>query len=169
MSFIKNWLTVILVLFACSMLSVSGNATENRREFYIKPIGEVQRVNNVTQLVLDKKYQDGLYGLDDFSHIWVIWWFDKNDNFRKRSVLQVKPKIKKGQPLTGVFACRAPVRPNLIGITLCKIKSVNNNIITIDKIDAFDKTPIIDIKPYIAKYDSINSAWGPFSKRKRLF
>ncbi len=52
-------------------------------------------------------------------------------------------------PLSGVFATRAPVRPNLIGLTLCRIISVKDGIVEIDSIDAYDGTPILDLKPYI--------------------
>ena len=74
--------------------------------------------------------------------------------------------MKKELPRTGVFACRAPVRPNLIAMTLCKIKSIHDNIIKIDKIDAYNDTPILDIKPYISKYDNIDKSYGPFSRIK---
>jgi tRNA (Thr-GGU) A37 N-methylase len=69
-------------------------------------------------------------------------------------------------PLTGVFACRAPVRPNLIALSLCKIVSVKGNVIELEKIDAWDNTPVIDIKPYIPGYDSAKDAFNPTWKRR---
>lgn len=62
--------------------------------------------------------------------------------------------VIKKNPLTGVFACRAPVRPNLIALSLCKVLSITNNIIAVDKIDAFNGSPILDIKPYIPSIDN---------------
>ena len=65
---------------------------------------------------------------------------------------------KKEIPLTGVFACRSPLRPNLIALSLCKMLALENNRIIIDKIDAFHDTPIIDIKPYIPALDTTSEA-----------
>ena len=112
-------------------------------------------------IVLDKKYQEGLLGLGQWSHVQVIWWFDKNDTPQKRAILQVHPRADKSNPLTGVFACRAPVRPNLIALSLCKIVSVKDNVIEMDKIDAFEGTPIIDLKPYAPGLDSASDVKVP--------
>ena len=60
-------------------------------------------------------------------------------------------------PLTGVFATRSPVRPNLVALTLCKIVSVKENVVEVEKIDAFDDTPVIDIKPYAQGIDQPES------------
>jgi tRNA-Thr(GGU) m(6)t(6)A37 methyltransferase TsaA len=103
---------------------------------------------------LDKKFERGLLGLEAWSHIQVIWWFDKNDTPQKRAILQVHPRGDPKNPLTGVFACRAPVRPNLIALTLCKIVSVKDNVVEVEKIDAFEGTPVLDIKPYAPGQDS---------------
>ena len=64
-------------------------------------------------------------------------------------------------PLTGVFATRSPVRPNLIALTLCKIVAVKDNVIQIEKTDAFDGTPVLDIKPFIPGYDTTEDAKAP--------
>lgn len=98
--------------------------------------------------------------------MWVLWWFDRNDTVEKRSILQVHPCGNPENPLTGVFACRSPFRPNLIALSLCRILSVENNVVELEKIDAFDETPILDIKPYIPGYDSADDAVT--SKWKRL-
>ena len=63
------------------------------------------------------------------------------------------PRGNKDNPLTGVFACRAPVRPNLIALSLCKIVSVEDSTVRVEKIDALDGTAIVDIKPYIPHID----------------
>jgi tRNA-Thr(GGU) m(6)t(6)A37 methyltransferase TsaA len=112
-------------------------------------------------IVLEKKYGPGLLGLEGFSHIHVIWWFDKNDTPEKRAVLQVHPRGDQENPLTGVFATRAPVRPNLIALSLCKIISVKNNVVEVEKIDAFKGTPVLDIKPYAPGQDSATGVKVP--------
>jgi len=124
------------------------------KQFILKPIGLVKKENESTMLLLNKDFEPALKGLDGFSHVWVLWWFDRNDNAEKRSVLQVHPRGNLNNPLTGVFACRSPARPNLIALSLCRILSVRNNIVEVEKIDAFSNTPILDLKPYIPGYDS---------------
>jgi tRNA-Thr(GGU) m(6)t(6)A37 methyltransferase TsaA len=112
-------------------------------------------------IVLDKRCQPGLLGLDGFSHVFVFWWFDKNDSPGKRSILQVHPRGNPQNPLTGVFACRAPVRPNLIALSLCKILSVKQNVVEVDKIDAFEKSPVLDLKPFTPGNDSASDVRVP--------
>lgn len=123
------------------------------RQFTLKSIGSVQKLGQHTRLVLGKSLEPGLLGLENFSHVWVFWWFDKNNTPEKRATLQVYPRRNKNNPLTGVFATRSPVRPNLIGLSLCRILSIKDNIIEIDKIDARAGTPVFDLKPYIPDND----------------
>ena len=131
------------------------------KSFAVHPIGKVQKVEGKAVIVLDKKYQDGLLGLDQWSHVQVVWWFDKNDMPQKRAILQVHPRGNKDNPLTGVFACRAPVRPNLIALSLCKIVSVKDNIIEVESIDADEETPVLDLKPYAPGQDSASGVKVP--------
>jgi tRNA-Thr(GGU) m(6)t(6)A37 methyltransferase TsaA len=105
--------------------------------------------------------------LEGFSHVYVFWWFDKNDTPEKRAVLQVHPHGNPQNPLTGVFATRSPVRPNLIALTLCKVVSVKENVLEVEKIDAFPGTAVLDIKPFIPGYDSVTDAQIPEWVRKK--
>jgi tRNA-Thr(GGU) m(6)t(6)A37 methyltransferase TsaA len=116
-------------------------------KFTLHPIGWIKKTKKKTTIVLYKKYQPGLMGIDKLSEIWVLWWFNRNDNPRMRSILKVHPKGDLANPLTGVFATRAPMRPNLIALSRCKVLSVKNNVIEIDKIDALPDTPVLDLKP----------------------
>ncbi|MBN1803737.1 MAG: tRNA (N6-threonylcarbamoyladenosine(37)-N6)-methyltransferase TrmO [Sedimentisphaerales bacterium] len=127
---------------------------ENEGGFFkLYPVGRVKRKGEVVSLHIFKKYSDALKGLDGFSHVFILYWFDRNDTPEKRSILQVHPRGNMRNPLTGVFACRAPVRPNLIALSLCRILSVKNNIVFIENIDALNNSPILDIKPYIPQID----------------
>ena len=120
------------------------------KDFYtIYPIGIIHKSEQKVEIEIFDKYLDALTGLDDFSHIHVLYWFDKNDNPEQRNLLKIHPRKNPNNPLTGVFATHAPVRPNLIGVTPCKILSIKDNLITIDGIDAYDGSPVIDIKCYI--------------------
>jgi tRNA (adenine37-N6)-methyltransferase len=124
--------------------------------FTVSPIGSVKMTGDRPSIVLEKQYQPGILGLREGSHIYVYWWFDRNDTPDLRATLQIHPNPpgNMAHPLTGVFACRSPYRPNLIGMTLAKVLSIKENVIEIDAIDAFADTPVLDIKPYSAGIDS---------------
>jgi tRNA-Thr(GGU) m(6)t(6)A37 methyltransferase TsaA len=151
----------LLCVFSTSLLLVLLSFGATRAEtkvgaektFTVRPIGHIKKAEGRTLIVLDKKYQPGLLGLEGFSHVHVIWWFDKNDTPQKRAILQVHPRGDRKNPLTGVFATRSPVRPNLIALSLCKIVSVKDNVVEVEKIDAFEGTPVLDIKPYAPGQD----------------
>lgn len=116
------------------------------KHFEVYPIGTVERKDDRTFLVLDKKYQPGLKGLEKHSYVHVVYWFDKNDTPEKRAILQVHPRADNNNPLTGVFATHSPFRPNLIAISRCDIVAIKDNVIEIKEIDAFDGSPILDLK-----------------------
>ena len=121
--------------------------------FHLYPIGVVKKTDTAVSIEIYDDYTDGLLGLDGFSHIAVFYWFDQNDTAEKRRVLQVHPRKDSRNPLTGVFATHSPQRPNLIGLTVCKILSIHKGSIEIEDIDAFDGTPVIDLKCYIPGSD----------------
>jgi tRNA-Thr(GGU) m(6)t(6)A37 methyltransferase TsaA len=117
--------------------------------FNIFPVGVIQKQDENVWIEIYEKYNEALMGLDKFSHITVCYWFHENDTPEKRNVMQVHPRNNKENPLSGVFATHSPLRPNLIAISICKILSIEGNTIHIDKIDAFDGSPVIDIKCFI--------------------
>jgi tRNA-Thr(GGU) m(6)t(6)A37 methyltransferase TsaA len=121
----------------------------NLMSYKINPIGVVRKDGDDAWIEVFDKYTDGLLGLDGFSHILVLYWFDRNDTPENRRALQVHPRKDPRNPLTGVFATHAPVRPNLIALSRCKIASIKDNIITLDEIDALDRSPVVDIKCFI--------------------
>lgn len=124
-----NRLFLTLVLLVIVFPQTEVNAMERKEKaFAVHPIGHVQKSEDRALIVIDEKYQPGLLGLAGWSHVQVIWWFDKNDTPQKRAILQVHPRGDGNNPLTGVFACRAPVRPNLIALSLCKLVSVNPSV-----------------------------------------
>ena len=119
------------------------------RTFYLKSVGIIRKADEKVWVEIFDEYQDALLGLEGFSHIYVLYWFDQNDSAEKRRTLQVHPRKDPANPLTGVFATHSPQRPNLIALTLCKIESILGNKIKIEEIDAYDGSPVIDIKCYI--------------------
>jgi tRNA-Thr(GGU) m(6)t(6)A37 methyltransferase TsaA len=117
--------------------------------FYLNPVGIVRKSDESVWIEIFDEFTAGLLGLDGFSHIYVLYWFHQNDTQQKRQTLQVHPRKDPSNPLTGVFATHSPQRPNLIGLTLCRILAIRGNNIQIEDIDAFDGSPVVDIKCYI--------------------
>jgi tRNA-Thr(GGU) m(6)t(6)A37 methyltransferase TsaA len=120
-----------------------------KESFRIIPVGIVRKTDTAVSIEVYDDYTDGLLGLDGFSHIVVLYWFDQNDTAAKRRVLQVHPRKDPRNPLTGVFATHSPQRPNLIGLTVCRILSIQGGTIEIEDIDALDGSPVIDLKCFI--------------------
>jgi tRNA (adenine37-N6)-methyltransferase len=146
------------LLLLCLVL-VAGESMS--AEYTVRPVGEVMKTDDRTVLKIFPQFRDAMFGLDRFSHVIVLYWFDKNDTPEKRSILKVHPRGDERNPLMGVFATRSPMRPNLVGLAVCKIKSVDADGITVDDIDAFDKTPILDLKPYLPHNDCVPDAKVP--------
>jgi len=119
------------------------------RSFLINPIGVVRKTGDDARIEIFDEYTDGMMGLEGFSHIYVFYWFDQNDTLENRQTLQVHPRKDPRNPLTGVFATHSPLRPNLIALSRCKIISIKENIIKLEKLDALDGSPVLDIKCYI--------------------
>ncbi len=98
-------------------------------------------------VILKQSFVEGLSDLDKFSHIYLIYCFHQSKGFD----LQVIPFLD-DKP-HGVFATRAPRRPNPIGISIVKLISIRDNILVIENVDMLDGTPLLDIKPYIGQFD----------------
>jgi tRNA-Thr(GGU) m(6)t(6)A37 methyltransferase TsaA len=96
---------------------------------------------------INPEYVDGLQDLEGFSHIMLIYHFHLSKDYS----LKVKPFMDEN--LRGVFATRAPKRPNPIGISVVRLVRVEGNILRIENIDIVDGTPLLDIKPYVPEFD----------------
>lgn len=96
---------------------------------------------------LNEELVDGLSDLSGFSHIYLIYHFHRSEGFN----LQVTPFLD--NKVHGVFATRAPMRPNPIGISVVKLLAVRGNVLEIENADMLDGTPLLDIKPYIPAFD----------------
>jgi len=128
--------------------------------YTLNPIGHVEKTDKEISLVIKTEYWDATVHLELFSHIIVLWWIDRMDTPDIRSTLLANPPKSKGPTASGVFACRSPARPNPIGHTIVRIKSVDatNMRIIVDHMDAEDGTPLLDIKPYLPSSDRVNNA-----------
>lgn len=128
----------------------------------MNPIGKVTRQDQMAQIEIRPELAAALEGLEGFSHVWVLYWFHENDRPEERAILKVHPRRDPTNPLTGVFATRAPVRPNLIGLTCCRIVSVNKNTLKVEGLDAREGSPVLDLKPYIPYSDALPEAKVPW-------
>ena len=107
---------------------------------------------DTSSILLDKRYISGLKGLEDFSHVIIIYHLDKA-KYEKDKHLQRRPQNREDMPLVGIFSQRGKDRPNRIGMTSVKVVSVSEDTLVVKGLDAVDGTPVLDIKPYYPVYD----------------
>ena len=166
---------------------VSGVGYNMEEEITLKPIGIIHtpykelkgipiqgkfEKDIIGKVELFPEYEQGLKDIEGFSHIILIYYFDrsKDEKFIGRPFLEDEPH--------GIFAIRSPHRPNHIGFSIVKLEKVANNIITFSEIDILDGTPLLDIKPYVSHFDSrenVKNGWldkhfkkGKILKRTKL-
>jgi tRNA-Thr(GGU) m(6)t(6)A37 methyltransferase TsaA len=149
------------------------------KEVVLSPIGfvrteavgdEVKDKSRISQIILNDELVQALEGITGFSHLFVIFWMSQIPE-DKRMILKVHPRGRMDLPLLGVFATRTNLRPNPIGLTLVELLEVEGNILTVRGLDAFDGTPIFDIKPFDT-WDLTQSArvpdwWTKLNEEKR--
>ncbi len=136
--------------------------------FTLTPIGTVRNEirtpivqgwgNVVSDLVLDERYTEGLDGIEDFSHVLVIFWMDQAGPPKS---LKGHVQGRKDLPVAGLFARRGPSRPNPIGVTAVRLLHHEKNLLRVQGIDAMDGTFLLDIKPYTPAFDSVENAKIP--------
>ena len=106
------------------------------------------------------EFRQGLKDLEGFSHIILIWQFDRSEGF---DLMATPPKQRDPK---GVFATRSPNRPNPIGLSIVELHRIDDGVLHVECVDMLDETPLLDIKPYIPASDSIpNAAAGWLGSR----
>lgn len=137
------------------------------KKIEIRPIGFVKRTssnedardeNLVSTIVLKKDLTKALDGIEEFSHVFIIYWMHKISNTEKKIV---QTRGRAGMPPIGIFACRGPIRPNPIGLTLVELVKRKENVLRVRGLDAFDGTPVLDIKPYGRPCDIVANFKAP--------
>jgi tRNA-Thr(GGU) m(6)t(6)A37 methyltransferase TsaA len=103
-------------------------------------------------VIVNPECAEGLLDLQGFSHIHLIYFFHGS----QKTCLRVTPYLS--DTMRGIFATRAPHRPNKIGMSLVRLAAIEDNIIHIEDVDILDGTPLLDIKPYIQRFDSRKDA-----------
>jgi tRNA-Thr(GGU) m(6)t(6)A37 methyltransferase TsaA len=136
---------------------------------YVKTDAEGNQVRNenvISKLILNPQLTEGLDGISEFSHIFVLFHLNQVTNETPLPLnLKVHPRGRKDLPLTGIFATRTMLRPNPIGLTLVELLKVEGNVLTVRGLDAYDGTPVLDIKPY-DPWDTAENARTPNWWRK---
>ncbi len=123
---------------------VKNQFTENTPADQIRP--------QPVQLIIKPELVAGLMGLQAGQNILVLFYF--HQAVPEGFALQLHPRHDPANPLQGVFATRSPYRPVNIGATVAQIESIEGHVLTVTGLDALNETPILDIKPYIANFDT---------------
>jgi len=131
------------------------------KEAKLKFIGVVETVGELSKVRILPEFCQGLEHLNNFSHIIILYWIHLRDNERERRTLQVVPKRHPGAPKVGVFSSRSPSRPNPIGFCVAELVEIEDCVLVVKGLDALEGSPIVDIKPYIPRADSVPDARVP--------
>ena len=150
----------------------------SQEKIVLKPVGfvrtesigdEVKDKSRTSQVVLHSELAEALDGIGDFSHLFVLFWLH-NISEGQRKTLKVRQRGRRDLPLLGIFATRTMLRPNPVGLTLVELVKVEGNVLTVRGLDAFDGTPVLDIKPFDS-WDNAETAkvpewWTKLKKEK---
>ncbi|WP_394697799.1 tRNA (N6-threonylcarbamoyladenosine(37)-N6)-methyltransferase TrmO [uncultured Methanomethylovorans sp.] len=138
-----------------SNLSGSDNLGDRHNSLIqMQPIGYVHNefkeavfdedmYSSISHIILKVELQDGLKNITDFSKVYVLFYFDRSEDYK---LIQ---KRRYDSKMSGVFASRSPKRPNGIGLTLVELLEVKDNELVVRGLDAINGTPVLDIKPFI--------------------
>jgi|SRR5208283_1873931 len=109
---------------------------------------EVKDKKRTSKIVLKSELVEALDGVEGFSHVFILFWL--NEVVSQTRALKFHPRRRKEMPLLGIFALRTNQRPNPIGLTLVELLNIEGNTLTVRGLDAYDGTPVLDIKPFDA-------------------
>lgn len=128
-----------------------------KEKFSIPRQPGLTKLESKIELLAPYNRAEALVGLNEFSHIWLIFSFHEiAENFDQN--LTVRPPRLGGNKKMGVFATRSPFRPNRLGLSLVKLERIEGTNLIISGADLLDQTPIYDIKPYLKEVESIPNA-----------
>jgi len=113
-----------------------------------------------SEIVVNEELEDALDGLEEFSHLVVVFWLHKVPRMHQ-PVTRIHPQGRADLPLVGLFATRSPYRPNPVGVSAPRLLERSGNVLSVVGLDAIDGTPILDIKPYLPHLDAPDDYRGP--------
>ena len=151
-------------------MSILEMKVDKDRELKARPIGQVvtgrprgaqgdRWEEQPSEIRVSRAWAEALDGLDGFSHIWVVWWLDGFDEPPASRL--VHPEGRAEMPEVGLFATRSPHRPNPIAMTAVRLLELGDDRLVVRGLDAFEGSPILDIKPYLRRGDMIPEAVMP--------
>jgi len=115
------------------------------------PIQPTRATGIEGSIIVHPDYVDGLKDLDGFDRIWLVFWCDRATP-AEMQVIPYRDTVSRG-----LFATRAPARPNPIGLSCVRLGGIDGNRLTIFDVDMLDGTPLLDIKPYVPEYDTFEA------------
>ncbi len=156
-----DWLT--------ANFSSRGRSVIPREQVSVRPIGIVRNgvrtprpegwAHLVSDVVVRAELLDLLDGIEGYSHIFVVFAFDKVPESEQR--IRVRPRGDARIPEQGVLATRSQLRPSPIGVSVVRLLKRRRNILRVEGLDAIDGTPVLDLKPYFPNYDAVPDAGIP--------
>jgi tRNA (adenine37-N6)-methyltransferase len=114
----------------------------------------------VSEVVLDEMLADGLDGIEEYSHVLILYWMHRAAEAEPVRMRR-RPQGRQDMPEVGIFAQRARHRPNPIGVTAVKLLRREGNRLVVQGLDAINGTPVVDVKPYVPAFDTATSARVP--------
>jgi tRNA-Thr(GGU) m(6)t(6)A37 methyltransferase TsaA len=141
--------------------------SESQPETVVQPIGVVRSPHRTAagtpiqpayaeqvdgEIVVDRRFESALADIEGFERIWLVYWFDRTGPFKPRVVPYRDTREH------GLFATRAPSRPNPIGLSVVRLLGREGNVLRVRGLDILDGTPLLDIKPYVPEFDAFPSS-----------
>jgi tRNA-Thr(GGU) m(6)t(6)A37 methyltransferase TsaA len=114
----------------------------------------------VSEIVLDETLADGLDGIEEFSHVLILFWMHRVPEAEPVRMRR-RPQGREDMPELGIFAQRARHRPNPIGVAAVKLLRREKNRLFVQGLDAINGTPVVDVKPYVPAYDVVETPRVP--------
>lgn len=146
------------------MVNIGGKGgTTLKRELLLRPIGVIRSPFSKPrgtpiqptfaqhargEVILDEHYSGALDDIEGFEHVWLLYWFDRCGPWRHK-VVPYRDTVERG-----LFATRAPSRPNPIGLSVVRLVERRKNHLVVEGLDILDGTPLLDIKPYLPQVDA---------------
>jgi tRNA-Thr(GGU) m(6)t(6)A37 methyltransferase TsaA len=140
----------------------------SQQQIVLNPIGyvktdavgnEVKDKSRISKIILNPELVEAMDGIEGFSNVFVLFWLNETNG--EHRPLKFHPRGRMDMPLLGVFALRTNRRPNPIGLTLVELLKVEGNVITVRGLDAYDGTPVLDIKPFDDSWDQAQTPRVP--------
>ncbi|MFQ6128984.1 MAG: tRNA (N6-threonylcarbamoyladenosine(37)-N6)-methyltransferase TrmO [Thermoplasmata archaeon] len=137
------------------------------KEITLRPIGFARNsekeprfgsfADEISEIIVDEEFTEALNGIDDYSHVLIVYWMDRVKDY----VITHRPQDNPDVPVVGIFACRCPPRPNPIAVSTVRLMGHEGNRIIVKGLDILDGTPVIDIKPHWPQYDKVEDGRIP--------